>query len=63
MPAGGPPNARGIAFQHAQAVAACVDALESADVEFVRVEGVEDIIDFEICAAGSAAPRLPGEDA
>ena len=58
MGVGGAETARGIAFQHAQAVAGCVDALESADVEFVRVEGVEDIIDFELCAVSGQRLRV-----
>jgi hypothetical protein len=58
MPAGGADTSRGIAFQHAQAVAACVEALEAAEVEFILVEGVEDIVDFEVCSADGRRLRV-----
>jgi hypothetical protein len=53
---GGPDTARGISFQSAQAVAACLYALESPEVEMLRVEGVDDVVDFELC--GAAGRRL-----
>jgi len=43
---------RGVAFQHAAAVLACIDALSDSSVASVTVEGGEDIIDF--CAYGSS---------
>ena len=47
----GTDTARGISFQHAQAVSSCLDVLERAEVAYLRVEGTEDIVDLEICAA------------
>ena len=58
MGVGGTDTARGIRFQHAQAVAACLDVLESKDAEVFRVEGADDVIDFETCAAGGARLRV-----
>jgi hypothetical protein len=58
MTVGGTATSRGIAFQHAQAVVACVQALESADIEFLRVEGVEDIVDFELCRTDRTRLRV-----
>lgn len=58
MGVGGTDTARGIAFQHAQAVAACIDALESPDVELLRVEGADDIVDFELCGASGRRLRV-----
>jgi hypothetical protein len=55
---GGADTARGIAFQHAQAVAACIEALESAEVAYVRFEGADDIVDFEVCAEGGRRLRV-----
>ena len=58
MTVGGTTTSRGIAFQHAQAVFACVEALESAEIAFLRVEGVEDIVDFELCRADRTRLRV-----
>jgi hypothetical protein len=58
MPASGTDTSRGIAFQHAQAVSACLEAIESEEIEFLAVEGIEDIIDFEICSVGGRRLRV-----
>ncbi len=58
MGVGGTDTARGVSFQHAQAVAACLDVLESKDAELLRVEGADDVIDFEMCASGGARLRV-----
>jgi hypothetical protein len=58
MGVGGTDTARGISFQHAQAVAACLDVLESADANILRVEGADDVIDFELCADGGVRLRV-----
>jgi hypothetical protein len=58
MSVGGPATSRGIAFQHAEAVVACVQALESAETGFLRVEGVEDIVDFELCRGDGSRIRV-----
>ena len=58
MSVGGPAASRGIAFQHAEAVVACVQALESADIGFLRVEGIEDIVDFELCRGDGSRVRV-----
>ncbi len=50
MGVGGTDTARGISFQHAQAVAACLDVLESQYAKVLRVEGADDVIDFEMCS-------------
>jgi hypothetical protein len=44
----GTDTARGISFQHAVAVSACLDVLESSDAAYIHVEGVEDVVDFEV---------------
>jgi hypothetical protein len=44
----GTDTARGISFQHAQAVSACLDVLESSDAAYIHLEGVEDVVDFEV---------------
>ncbi len=58
MGVGGTDTARGISFQHAQAVAACLEVLESKDAELLRVEGADDVIDFEVCASSGARLRV-----
>jgi hypothetical protein len=55
---GGTATSRGIAFQHAEAVLACVDALENGDVELLRVEGSDDIVDFELCGPDGLRLRV-----
>ena len=58
MSVGGPATSRGIAFQHAEAVLASVQALESGDIGLLRVEGVEDIVDFELCRGDGSRVRV-----
>jgi hypothetical protein len=58
MPVGGAPTSRGIAFQNAQAVVACVQILESAEFASLTVEGVEDIVDFELLNADGVRLRV-----
>jgi hypothetical protein len=55
---GGVQLSRGIAFQHAEAVVACLHALESQDAALLRVEGTEDIVDFEVCDARDKRLRV-----
>src|SRR3954452_9141019 len=58
MGVGGADTARGISFQHAQAVAACLDVLESEDAAELRVEGSDDVIDFEVVASDGRRLRV-----
>ena len=45
---GGVDTIRGIAYQHACAIAASLDVLEDSRFEAIRIEASEDIIDFEL---------------
>lgn len=56
--AGGADTARGITFQSAQAVVACIDLLESPNAETLHVEGREDIVDFELRATEGMRLRV-----
>lgn len=49
---GGVDTVRGIAYQQAQAVLAALDVLSDPDIEALRVEGVDDIVDIELLNAG-----------
>lgn len=39
---------RGISFQHAQAILAVLDGLDSSEFDAIRVEGVDDVVDIEV---------------